>query len=68
MTGSPVVGGGVVFSLDTGAGVLYALDEKTGAVRGKAGVGPVTRFATPLLDEGLVVVPTAGGLTAESGA
>lgn len=68
VTGSPVVGGGVVWSLDVGAGVLYGIDEKTGAVRTTAGVGPVTRFATPMLDGSLIVVPTEGGLTAESGA
>jgi len=66
--GSPVVGGGAVFALATGDGVLYALDERTGRVRGRAAVGPVTRFATPALSGRLVLVPTKGGIIAVGGA
>ena len=68
VTGSPVVGGGAVFSLDVRAGTLYALDEKTGRTRATVSVGPVTRFATPALSGGLLLVPTAAGVTAVSGA
>jgi len=62
--GSPVVGGGAVFSLATGDGVLYALDEHTGRGRGTVGVGAVSRFATPALSGGLALVPTKAGITA----
>lgn len=47
--GSPVLGGGVVFSADR-SGTLYALDPSNGAVRWRVGVGDsLTRFATPAL-------------------
>ena len=68
VTGSPVVGGNEVWSLDVGAGVLYALAEGTGAVHGSADVGRVTRFATPTLSGDLVLVPTLAGVTAVRGA
>jgi len=68
VTGSPVVGGGAVWSLDPGAGVLYALDERTGQVRATVPVGSVTRFATPALHGSMVLVPTTMGLTGVSGA
>jgi outer membrane protein assembly factor BamB len=60
--GSPVVGGGVVFSLDQGAGTLYALDPGSGAVKAKVGVGgSTTRFATPALSDGFAYVGTQAG-------
>ena len=68
VTGSPVVGGGAVWSLDVRAGVLYALDEATGRVLQTIKVGTVTRFATPALHGALALVPTVTGLTAVSGA
>ena len=48
-TGPPVVGGGAVWSLDTGNGVLHAYDEATGAGLASARVGAVTRFTAPVL-------------------
>jgi outer membrane protein assembly factor BamB len=62
--GSPVVGGGRVWSLDPGAGALYALDPTTGATRARIAVGAVSRFATPALYGRDVRVPTLAGMTA----
>jgi hypothetical protein len=60
--GSPVIGGGRIWVLDTGAGVLHGLDPKTGRSLGRVAVGAVTRFATPALDGVNVLVPTQRGL------
>ncbi|MCU1655689.1 MAG: Pyrrolo-quinoline quinone [Pseudonocardiales bacterium] len=62
ITGSPVIGGGRVWALDTDAGVLHALDPATGRSLGQVTVGPVTRFATPALSGRTVLVPTQRGL------
>jgi hypothetical protein len=63
ITGSPVVGGGLVWTLDTGGGVLHGLDPSTGHSRSSVRVGAVTRFATPALTGRDVLVPTQAGLT-----
>jgi outer membrane protein assembly factor BamB len=63
ITGSPVVGGGRVWSLDPDAGVLHALDPKTGVRLDEVGVGATSRFATPALYGKYVLVPTLAGLT-----
>jgi hypothetical protein len=68
INGSPVVGGHRVWSIDTGSGMLYALNEQTGAVAGSISVGSVVRFATPALSGRLVLVPTQAGITAIRGA
>ncbi len=61
-TGSPIVGGGVVLSVDPKAGTLYALDPGSGAVRFVIGLGgPTTRFATPAMSDGHVYVGTQSG-------
>ena len=67
VTGSPVVGGGLVWSLDPAGGVLYGLDERTGAVRRTITVGATTRFATPALSGSLAFVGTKTGVVAVSG-
>lgn len=56
--GSPVVGGGRIWSLDTANGVLYALDPATGAVKGNWPVGAVNGFATPALSRNTVLLGT----------
>ena len=61
--GSPVVGGGRVWSLDAGGGVLYALNPATGQVLRHASVGVTSTFATPALYGHKVFVPTLRGLT-----
>ena len=64
ITGSPVIGGGRLWALDTGAGVLHMLDPVTGADRGSVSVGAVTRFATPALWKNAVFVGTVAGTVA----
>jgi outer membrane protein assembly factor BamB len=63
ITGSPVVGGGRVWSLDPEGGTLYALSPSNGHVLRQVDVGTTSRFATPALYGNLVVVPTLAGLT-----
>jgi sugar lactone lactonase YvrE len=62
ITGSPVIGGGRVWALDTTAGVLHALDPSTGRSLGQANVGVANRFATPALYGKDVIVPTLAGI------
>jgi outer membrane protein assembly factor BamB len=64
VSGSPVVGGHTVYSLDPSGGTLYALDADRGTVRASAPVGQASRFATPTLAGGLVLVGTLSGVTA----
>ncbi|MGI8762067.1 MAG: PQQ-binding-like beta-propeller repeat protein [Jatrophihabitantaceae bacterium] len=63
ISGSPVVGGGRVWSLDVSAGVLHALDPATGRSMAQVAVGQTTRFATPALSGNRVLVATLAGLT-----
>jgi hypothetical protein len=63
ITGSPVIGGGRVWTLDTGAGVLHALGLYHGIPRGSVEVGAVSRFATPALSGGRILIGTLTGLT-----
>jgi outer membrane protein assembly factor BamB len=62
VTGSPVIGGGRIWALDTTAGVLHALDPATGQSLGQADVGAASRFATPALYGADVIVPTLAGI------
>ncbi len=64
IAGSPVVGGGLVWALDTSAGVLHVMDPRTGATRYTMTVGAVNRFATPLLYGDAVFVGTLNGVNA----
>lgn len=64
VTGSPVIGGNTVYSLDPGGGMLYALDAVTGAVRATLSVGPTPRFATPTLYQSRIFVGTITGIVA----
>jgi outer membrane protein assembly factor BamB len=64
VSGSPVVGGHTVYSLDPDSGTLYALDAERGTVRTSAPVGQASRFATPTLAGGLVLVGTLAGVVA----
>jgi putative pyrroloquinoline-quinone binding quinoprotein/putative pyrroloquinoline-quinone-binding quinoprotein len=65
VTGSPVIGGKTVYSLDPG-GTLYALDLATGALRATLAVGATSRFATPALAHGRVFIGTLAGVEAIS--
>lgn len=62
ITGSPVIGGGRLWSLDTGAGVLHSLNPATGKSNGHWSVGSVNRFATPALWRNSIVVGTLSGV------
>jgi len=60
--GSPVVGGGRIWTLDPAAGVLYGLSPTSGVALGQVSVGPASRFATPALYGNDVLVGTLTGL------
>lgn len=62
VAGSPVVGGGRVYSVDTDGGVLIALDPSTGAQRERVAVGALSRFATPAISGSRLYLPTLSGL------
>lgn len=62
VTGSPVVGGGRVWSLDPAQGVLYALDPATGKTLDQLKVGTASRFATPAISGPDLFIPTLTGL------
>ena len=62
LAGSPVVGGGRVWTLDQQAGVLHALDPASGGTREQVTVGVTSRFATPAITGRDVLVPTLTGL------
>jgi outer membrane protein assembly factor BamB len=63
VTGSPIVGGNTVYSLDPG-GTLYALDTATGSVRATLSVGTLSRFATPTLSGSSIFIGTLTGIVA----
>jgi hypothetical protein len=62
ITGSPVLGGGRLYSLNPDAGVLNALDPATGKVREHVSVGETSRFATPAISGTRLFVPTLNGI------
>ncbi len=64
VTGSPVIGGNTVYSLNPGGGTLYALDAATGSVRATVSVGTTSRFATPTLFQNTIFVGTLMGIVA----
>ena len=64
VTGSPVIGGNTIYSLDPGGGMLYALDAATGSVRTAISTGTTTRFATPTLYQNSIFVGTMTGIVA----
>lgn len=65
--GSPVVGGGAVWAIDVSGGVLYALDQGSGAVRSQVTLGPVPHFASPTLSGNRAYVGTNSGVVAVAG-
>jgi hypothetical protein len=66
INGTPTMGGGYLFVLDTGAGVLNMLNPATGAVVWTLPTGAINRFATPAVYANLVMVGTLSGLKAFS--
>jgi outer membrane protein assembly factor BamB len=63
ISGSPIVGGRTVYSLDP-SGTLYALDTASGTVHATLSVGAISRFATPTLSGTQVFVGTLNGVVA----
>jgi outer membrane protein assembly factor BamB len=63
VTGSPVIGGQTIYSLDPG-GVLYTLNAATGRVRATLSVGATSRFATPTLSGRRIFIGTLSGVVA----
>lgn len=64
VTGSPIIGGQTLYSLDPGDGVLYALNAATGEVRTSLSVGTTSRFATPTLSQRTIFIGTLTGIVA----
>jgi outer membrane protein assembly factor BamB len=64
VTGSPVIGGQTIYSLDPDSGTLYALSIITGVVRATLSVGTTSRFATPTLSQGRIFIGTLTGIVA----
>ncbi|MDX6211240.1 MAG: hypothetical protein QOF82_327 [Frankiales bacterium] len=64
ITGSPIYGGGAVWTLDYRAGVVYGLDRSTGKVLRTVHVGETSRFATMAMVHGYLHVPTLTGVVA----
>ena len=63
VTGSPVLGGGRVWSVDPYSGVLYSLRGSDGKVLSRTTVGGTSRFATPSIYGRTMVIPTLTGIT-----
>jgi polyvinyl alcohol dehydrogenase (cytochrome) len=66
--GSPTIGGGAVWVADYDAGKLYALDERTGAVRSQVDTGSLPHFASPTLSGSRAYLGTMNGVVAINGA
>jgi len=64
--GSPTVAGGVVWSVDPGASVLYGIDESSGATRYAVtlGTGTPTHFAAVTAADGLLIVAGSSAVEA----
>ncbi|HEU5033642.1 MAG TPA: PQQ-binding-like beta-propeller repeat protein [Mycobacteriales bacterium] len=67
VTGSPVLAGGVVYVLDQNSGDLVQLSAKSGRVRARVPVGPLSRFATPVPVGRYVFAGTMSGVVAVRG-
>lgn len=67
VNGSPTVGGGAVWIV-SGGGVLFALDQNTGAVKAQISVGSVPHFVSPTLSGQHAYVGTNNGVVAIGGA
>ncbi len=63
VTGSPIIGGQTIYSLDPG-GMLYALNAATGEVRATLSIDATSRFATPTLSQGSIFIGTLKGVVA----
>jgi outer membrane protein assembly factor BamB len=64
ITGSPIIGGQTIYSLNPNSGTLYALNAATGQVRATLSLGATSRFATPTLSQGHLFIGTLTGVVA----
>jgi hypothetical protein len=64
--GSPTLGGGMVWVVDYDGGVLYTLNQNTGAVSQQLQIGKCPHFASPTLARGKAYVGTTTGVVAAS--
>ncbi len=62
--GPPVIGGGAIWAVDTGAGELYALSASSGKTLDHVALGEVPHFASPTLWNGRIFVGTMSGIVA----
>ena len=67
ITGSPIIGGQTIYSLDPSGGVLYALDAATGQIRTTLKIGQTSRFATPAFSHSTLFIGTLTGIVAVHG-
>jgi len=65
--GPPILAGGLVWSIDTGAARLSGMNPVTGAPEVSEALDPVTHFAAPSGGDGLLFVPTESGVEAFAG-
>jgi polyvinyl alcohol dehydrogenase (cytochrome) len=65
--GSPILAGGLLWTIDRASGTLFALNPATGAVQRSLHVGSIAHFAAPAAALGLVLVPTLSGIVAVAG-
>lgn len=66
--GPPVLGGGAVFSLNTGTGVLFALSQSSGQQLAQIPIGPVPHFTSPTLVGADAYIGTDYGVVMVQGA
>ena len=66
--GSPVIGGGAVWTVDYNGGDLYALNPSTGATLAKVHIGQCPSYISPTLVGDQVFVGTKTGIVAVNGA
>lgn len=64
VSGSPIIGGQTIYSVDSDGGVLYALNAATGQVRATLAIDATSRFATPSLSQDTLFIGTMTGVVA----
>lgn len=62
--GPPVLGGGLVWTVNISSGRLFTLDPATGKARDSVDLGPVPHFVSPTLWKDMAFVGTTTGIAA----
>ena len=62
--GPPIVAGGLVWALDWDGAALYGMNPVNGHVAVQRNTDTLNHFATPGVGDGMIFVPTAGGVEA----